>query len=94
MEKRTVQKPCMGCVYFKECGETMRTAPCAGRKTKSEKKREQKKRGAIANIEITAYKDGERRVWYKTEKLYSGIIADLHDALRAAGYTKINLRII
>lgn len=37
---KNVQKPCLGCVYFKECGETMRTAPCAGRKTKSELKKE------------------------------------------------------
>lgn len=32
--------PCIGCIYFKVCGETNRTMPCEGRKTKSEKKKE------------------------------------------------------
>ena len=35
-----VKKPCVGCVYFTACGESGRTAPCKGRATKSEKKRE------------------------------------------------------
>jgi len=39
MEKKDVKKPCMGCVYFKACGETTRTAPCKGRTTKSEQKK-------------------------------------------------------
>lgn len=26
--------PCVGCVYFKECGNTSRTEPCKGRMTK------------------------------------------------------------
>lgn len=30
--------PCRNCVYFKECGENMRTMPCKGRTTKSERK--------------------------------------------------------
>lgn len=34
-----VKKPCIGCIYFKACGNTNRTEPCKGRKTKSEKKR-------------------------------------------------------
>ena len=41
-----MQKPlktCISCIYFKACGDTMRTQPCAGRKTKSELKKEQKK---------------------------------------------------
>lgn len=34
--------PCINCIYFKVCGETTRTMPCDGRKTKSEKKKELK----------------------------------------------------
>ena len=33
-----VKKPCIGCVYFKQCGSTTRTAKCDGRKTKKETK--------------------------------------------------------
>lgn len=40
--KHMPQHPCIGCVYFKECGETNRTMPCYGRKTKSELKAELK----------------------------------------------------
>ena len=36
--ERMVQYPCRNCVYFKQCGENMRTAPCDGRVTKSQKK--------------------------------------------------------
>ena len=32
--------PCIGCIYFKVCGETNRTMPCDGRMTKSQKKKE------------------------------------------------------
>ena len=39
---KTVKHPCQGCVYFKTCGETNRTVPCKGRKTKSELKKEKK----------------------------------------------------
>lgn len=38
-----VQKPCIGCIYYKACGSTARTEPCKGRKTKSEKKKEGEK---------------------------------------------------
>lgn len=38
----TVKHPCRNCIYFKACGDNMRTAPCKGRVTKSEKKREEK----------------------------------------------------
>ena len=34
--------PCIGCIYFKACGENTRTAPCNGRMTKSEANRKQK----------------------------------------------------
>lgn len=34
--------PCRNCIYFKECGDNMRTIPCNGRKTKSEVKQEKK----------------------------------------------------
>ena len=33
-----VKHPCQGCIYYKACGESTRTVPCAGRKTKREKK--------------------------------------------------------
>lgn len=36
------KKPCLNCIYFKACGDTMRTKKCNGRKTKSELKKEQK----------------------------------------------------
>lgn len=32
------KKPCIGCIYFKECGNTNRTVPCNGRTTKTDKK--------------------------------------------------------
>ena len=35
-----VKKPCIGCIYFKACGNTSRTEPCEGRKTKSQIKKE------------------------------------------------------
>ena len=31
-----VQYPCRNCIYYATCGESMRTAPCDGRKTKRE----------------------------------------------------------
>jgi hypothetical protein len=37
---RQVQYPCRGCVYYAACGSSMRTAPCDGRKTKSDLKKE------------------------------------------------------
>ena len=43
MNNPSVQRPCVGCIYFKVCGETTRTMSCNGRVTKSEKKREQRK---------------------------------------------------
>ncbi len=44
-KKISPQHPCIGCVYFTACGETSRTAPCEGRMTKSEKKKEDSKNG-------------------------------------------------
>lgn len=41
--------PCRNCIYFSACGDTMRTVPCAGRKTKSEKKREEKANAKVQN---------------------------------------------
>lgn len=35
--------PCVGCIYYKECGSTTRTEKCEGRVTKSQKKLEVKK---------------------------------------------------
>ena len=37
-----VKYPCRNCIYFKACGDNMRTEPCKGRKTKSELKKENK----------------------------------------------------
>ena len=37
---KPVLKPCVGCVYFKACGNTNRTMPCAGRLTKSQNVKE------------------------------------------------------
>lgn len=37
---KQVQYPCRNCVYYATCGESMRTAPCDGRKTKSELRKE------------------------------------------------------
>lgn len=37
---RQVQYPCRNCVYYATCGESMRTMPCEGRKTKSELRKE------------------------------------------------------
>lgn len=36
-----IKKPCVGCIYFKVCGNTNRTEPCNGRKTKRQVKQEQ-----------------------------------------------------
>ena len=37
---KTVKHPCIGCIYFKVCGNTNRTMPCNGRVTKSQKAKE------------------------------------------------------
>lgn len=37
---KQTKHPCIGCIYFKACGETTRTMPCEGRMTKSQKKKE------------------------------------------------------
>ena len=31
--------PCIGCIYFKVCGESTRAYPCYGRRTKREVKK-------------------------------------------------------
>lgn len=40
MSENNVKHPCQGCVYYTACGESGRTMPCEGRKTKSEQKKE------------------------------------------------------
>ena len=40
--------PCRNCIYFKECGENMRTEPCDGRITKRESAYERTKRQVYA----------------------------------------------
>lgn len=37
--KANVLYPCRNYIYFKTCGDNMRTMSCKGRKTKSESKR-------------------------------------------------------
>lgn len=44
MSEKNVQHPCIGCVYYKACGLTSRTMPCKGRKTKSEQKKENRRK--------------------------------------------------
>ena len=38
-EKPMPIHPCIGCVYFKVCGEFTRTEPCYGRMTKKERRK-------------------------------------------------------
>jgi hypothetical protein len=38
-----IKHPCQGCIYFAACGESTRTQPCTGRKTKRKNKQEIKK---------------------------------------------------
>lgn len=34
---KTAQRPCVGCIYFKACGNTNRTMPCSGRVTQRQR---------------------------------------------------------
>ncbi len=43
-DKNQPQFPCRNCIYFNACGENTRTEPCYGRVTKSEKKREERRK--------------------------------------------------
>lgn len=38
--KKQPKHPCVGCIYFRVCGNTGRTMSCEGRMTKTEKKKE------------------------------------------------------
>lgn len=38
-----VARPCINCIYYSNCGSTTRTEPCAGRMTKTDKKKEANK---------------------------------------------------
>ena len=42
-ETNKVKYPCRNCVYFKVCGDNMRTESCKGRMTKREQKSEERK---------------------------------------------------
>ena len=42
-ETSEVKYPCRNCVYFKACGDNMRTESCKGRVTKSEFEKEKNK---------------------------------------------------
>ena len=44
--KKMPLHPCVGCVYYKACGNTNRTAPCYGRVTKSERRKDGKRTAA------------------------------------------------
>ena len=39
MENKQPNHPCIGCIYFKTCGETNRVVPCKGRMTKRAKRK-------------------------------------------------------
>ena len=39
---KSIKHPCIGCIYFKVCGKTNRRELCAGRMTKTDKKKEKK----------------------------------------------------
>lgn len=39
---KKVKYPCRDCIYFKACGDNMRTTECKGRKTKREVKADAK----------------------------------------------------
>lgn len=40
-----VKWPCIGCIYFAQCGSTTRTEKCYGRVTKNEKAKEDNENG-------------------------------------------------
>lgn len=40
MNNVSVKRPCINCKYFKACGETTRTMPCAGRDTNKKAKKQ------------------------------------------------------
>lgn len=42
---KSAKYPCRNCVYFDACGESSRTHPCDGRKTKQEGKQEENENG-------------------------------------------------
>lgn len=39
MENKMPKRPCIGCVYYKVCGESTRTTPCYGRMTARERRK-------------------------------------------------------
>lgn len=41
MATKIIKHPCQGCIYFPVCGKSGRTEPCAGRVTKTEKKKQE-----------------------------------------------------
>lgn len=43
---KNVKRPCIGCKYFKACGNTNRTAPCEGRDINKTEKKPSHKKGA------------------------------------------------
>ena len=48
---KEVQHPCIGCVYFKVCGQKGRTILCEGRLTNRERKRLTEKRDEKSDVE-------------------------------------------
>lgn len=47
MKNNSVKHPCQGCVYYVACGESNRTQPCDGRKTKKGENEYDNKRVAL-----------------------------------------------
>lgn len=47
-----------------------------------------------SNIEIVMYKNGEKYVFYKFEKLYAGIVRDIVEAYALDGCRVASVRII
>lgn len=41
---KNVKYPCRNCKYKANCGDNMRTTPCNGRQTKTEKKAKEERR--------------------------------------------------
>lgn len=56
-----VKKPCIGCVYFETCGSTTRTEECAGRKTKTEQKKEGKQ---MTIYHVTELYNGNEKLFH------------------------------
>ena len=50
-----VKRPCVGCVYYDACGNTGRTAPCEGRVTKSDRRRNDGKNQMMKEVQANVH---------------------------------------